>query len=924
MTDDNLSCDCSGAPAEDTLSHVNPPGRSALLYRLGTHRNFRRRLLAALASQPPSEGSPSRPLAALDTRAGDDPAIALLDAWAVTLDVLTFYQERLANEGFLRTATERRSVLELARDVGYELAPGVAATALLAFTVEEGTISAVVPKGAQVQSLPGQDQLPQTFETSDEIETRAEWNALVPRQTRPQELAINEKGALRIVRTGAAPRELFFEGTSTNLKVGDVLLFEQASAAGAGSAVATAVVRAVDPQSSAGRTRVVIDLDAARPPLAGVTIPDTPVVNVFAMRQRVGFFGNTAPPFKDTLPPANPPTPKVPPPSLAPQVSLFPVSSLTVAQFTELSLKQAAINTQVNQFNDNLTGFLNSLDALWLNEWRAGWATFDWDNGLTIWQRGDRTTPWPGGMNAFLDRVITDIAPESWVVFKDPGSPATAAVPFRVDQVVEASVADFTISGRGTGLRLRDAAGKLLPAVPSDPFHIRTSTAFAQSEPLALVELPIPEAIDKGALQIELDHAVLGLRPGQPVWISGDRDGEPGVKSDEVVFLTGASVIDGVTRLILADPLRASYDRTKTTLNANVAIATHGETAGIEVIGSGDASQANQRFALQRPDVTHLSAPTESGAASTVSIRVSGVPWREVPSLHDQDGNAQVFTLSIDDDHRTTVTFGDGVNGARLPTGTENVVASYRTSITADGALGPGTLTLLQTRPLGISRVTNPLATTGGEGPDSLEEGRVNAPFAVRTLGRIVTLQDYEDFARAFGGIGKAKAAALVTGGRLIVHITAVTDHGDTVDPHSELHTNLLKALGAVADPAQEVRVDGADVRTFRLDASLVLDRRRLASEILGDARAALLAAFSLARRDLGQSVAPSEIIDVLQRVPGVIAALLHTLARAGEAAPARLATLAARPARLTRGRISPAEMILIDPNGVVLSETDQ
>jgi len=47
------------------------------------------------------------------TRADDDFAIGLLDAWAVVSDVLTFYQERIANESYLRIATaERRSVLE--------------------------------------------------------------------------------------------------------------------------------------------------------------------------------------------------------------------------------------------------------------------------------------------------------------------------------------------------------------------------------------------------------------------------------------------------------------------------------------------------------------------------------------------------------------------------------------------------------------------------------------------------------------------------------------------------------------------------------------------------------------------------------------------------------------------------------------------
>jgi hypothetical protein len=69
-----------------------------------------------------------QPLSALTTRDLDDPAIAMLDAWAVALDVLSFYQERIANEGYLRTSTERRSIVELARAIGYELRPGLAAS----------------------------------------------------------------------------------------------------------------------------------------------------------------------------------------------------------------------------------------------------------------------------------------------------------------------------------------------------------------------------------------------------------------------------------------------------------------------------------------------------------------------------------------------------------------------------------------------------------------------------------------------------------------------------------------------------------------------------------------------------------------------------------------------------------------------------
>ena len=64
-------------------------------------------------------------LAALKTRDDDDFTIALLDASSMMLDILTFYQERLANESYLRTATQLHSLTELARLIGYQPAPGV-------------------------------------------------------------------------------------------------------------------------------------------------------------------------------------------------------------------------------------------------------------------------------------------------------------------------------------------------------------------------------------------------------------------------------------------------------------------------------------------------------------------------------------------------------------------------------------------------------------------------------------------------------------------------------------------------------------------------------------------------------------------------------------------------------------------------------
>jgi len=211
---DSFGC-CQGDPADPVI--YNRPGKSTLDYRIGTYSLFFKRMLRSLPREEISEGqnSGAHPLAALGTRELDDPAIAILDAWAVTADVLTFYQERIANEGYLRTATERRSIMELARAIGYELSPGVAAGAYLAFTVEDmpgSPESAVIPKGNRVQSIPGQGQLPQAFETSYEITARAKWNALRPRMTQPQPM--NSKASA-----------IYIDGLNSDLKTGGYILF---------------------------------------------------------------------------------------------------------------------------------------------------------------------------------------------------------------------------------------------------------------------------------------------------------------------------------------------------------------------------------------------------------------------------------------------------------------------------------------------------------------------------------------------------------------------------------------------------------------------------------------------------------------------------------------------------------------------------
>src|SRR5690348_16542990 len=111
-------CGCSGDVVTTPLVTFNRPGLSEIAYRVGTFASFREAMLLSISQQAA--------LSHLTTRESDDYAVTILELFAATADVLTFYNERIANELYLRTARERDSLLRLTRLLGYRLRPGLA------------------------------------------------------------------------------------------------------------------------------------------------------------------------------------------------------------------------------------------------------------------------------------------------------------------------------------------------------------------------------------------------------------------------------------------------------------------------------------------------------------------------------------------------------------------------------------------------------------------------------------------------------------------------------------------------------------------------------------------------------------------------------------------------------------------------------
>ena len=280
------ACGCGTADG----SIANLPGQRALRWRVAPHGASLARMRTWLADE-----SQPGPLRALADQGTDDPAIALLDAWAVVADVVSFYSERIAQEGYLRTAVEAASVRQEARTLGYELRPGVAAQAELAFTVEtaSGTPDpVVVPAGTPVQTVPTPSGLPQTFETSADLEARAAWNAIPAWASAPQGL---DEGVSVV----------WLATTEAGARVGDrLLVVREVSWPTQGASTAAAPIRLwsfhrvtdvqMDPPNLAGWTYVVLDPQISYQEI-GSKDSETRTTRVFRLSKRLNVFGWNAP-----------------------------------------------------------------------------------------------------------------------------------------------------------------------------------------------------------------------------------------------------------------------------------------------------------------------------------------------------------------------------------------------------------------------------------------------------------------------------------------------------------------------------------------------------------------------------------------------------------------------------------------------------
>jgi hypothetical protein len=895
---DTCTCGCcAGTSVATPIGENNAPGLSAIAYRTGTWATFNESMLARLSS------SDYPALAGLKTRSNDDFSIALLDASAVVLDILTFYQERLANESYLRTATQLYSLIQLSQLIGYQPSPGVSASVYLAFSLSAApglppnpTNAAIsIPSGTTVQSVPAQGQTPQAFQTSAVILAKPDWNALAVQTGIPW-------------TPNSGDTSVYLQGTSTQLNPGDAFLIvgdERGGSLATGSASDPTnnnwdvrIVSTVTPDSSNGRTLITWSEGLG----GGGVSPAQVNPRFYALRQRAALFGYNA---------------------------INPIMLTT-----------------------------DALDALyWAGLLNSNWPP-DWYFGYTT------NVSLASEAVVDLDNVYSKIVPGGWIALIRPTSdysrtPAGSVSLFAIRSVSTVSRSDYSLSGKITRV-LSDSNAATEGQLSSGYTATRTVSALAQSELLPAAEQPLDYPLYGTVIDLETVRddlaaiqavAVTGsnpqlvvnpgvtvtfnpydasgtvtLGPGStltlmqppptvfntdgsiPDWsgltnpvslVVADANGRLGTADaalssftvepapsnaplvQEVALVTSVSQVSSSqstaaitparTRIVLSTALINCYDRTVTTVNANVGAATAGSPV-TELLGSGAAATPNQTFTLKQTPLTYTQALTPTGSASSLQVAVNGADWTLVPTLYNQPPQAQVFTTMNLTGGKAQVIFGDGVEGSTLPTGQNNIIATYRVGLGVAGNVGAGSITTLVDRPVGVNGVTNPLPATGGQNAQSVSDIQTNAPMSVQTLGRAVSITDYQNFAATFAGIAEASALWIPSGFYRGVFLTVAAAGGPALPPGNLTLSNLTASLIAYGNPGIAVRVVSFWETLFGLKADLTYDPAYSVDAVNAAVMALLNATYSFANRTFGQGVSGDELAALIQGVTGVVA----------------------------------------------------
>ena len=829
-----MSCkhDCT-KPPRFPRAIFNRPGLDRINYRIGNYAEVRAHLLDALNSQPA--------LAAFTHRHVDDPAIALIEADAIVVDILSFYQSLYANEAYLRSARWPQSIAELVRLGGYRLTPGIAGEATFALTVK-GTQPVTVPMGfglkAQIEDIPK----PVDFETRAAIVAYPALSAFA--LYRPRFTPAIEHGT----------RVLRLSDLSMVLKADDRLMIGEVSPAGPHPS------KLLAPEiATVAETWVAFGMRYVRLKSGLTRSTSINTLRAYKIGESMRHFGHNAP------------------------AKVSEVSDQGVPSTRDTSYMRRIDGLTTNEVDPNLGMREMPLDR----ESKA------FDLGATVIVQGRFQGSWFGSATQLtLIRQVGAIENRSmtWGMLSGASTVLKLYEPSAIQLSNITPTWSFSntpqISIINNGPSFQQSSPGLLLTYNMRYADIRTLSFYPVLEPsFDIYAADVDTADTQGtALRYFGSREDAAALSGRRILIVG-ADAEP---ADLHVLSVTSPNTEGETFhdvMLSANVSYADfgYDDVSTSVHANVVDAAQGKTLDAVAIGSGDGRAKFQSFALPKPPLTYLFDATHTPAQiPALEIRVDGLRWTQVDTLFGTGPLDKVYIVREDAEGTSVVQFGDGQTGARLSSGRNNVVALQRVGSGANGPLQAGAKPSATGKLAALDKVLMPLPVTVGAAPESTENARDAAPVRLQSLGRLVSLADYEAETRMLPNVRKASARWDAPEGAPAIVLTVLTAGGSATDLGKI--RDALSAYSRCRGPARYPVIALGGYRQYlHIDALVGFDPAYRSEDLLRGIRLALGVIgeeangldgrdglFGLAQRDFHQSAHSSQVIAAMQNVGGV------------------------------------------------------
>ncbi|WDE03638.1 hypothetical protein SG34_019940 [Thalassomonas viridans] len=407
------------------------------------------------------------------------------------------------------------------------------------------------------------------------------------------------------------------------------------------------------------------------------------------------------------------------------------------------------------------------------------------------------------------------------------------------------------------------------------PFYLTLSRVYSQfKEKLRLLDWEINKTALSGS-EIPLAVMPSALTKGRNVIVQYGEDlyyKTSILDTHTVAKGNAASVTTSPPYVTLSEALPQTVQINDVILCANVISSGHGVTRNTRVLGSGDATKNNQSFIFAVDDLSfEADSDLASGVRAAIAVQVGDRTWQQVSSLKDSLASDSHYTVRMTEDKFIRITFGDGKNGRRAPSGSNNIRISYRQGVGTTGNLSTGSLIKAVKPHHLVDSVSQPLPASGGGDMEQMAALKTNAPAALLTLARCVSLRDFALLTKNHPSYAQAKAFSLKTGFGQRENIEVVVVPAGGAELTTDLQTSLVSFLQSHALPAVSISVSAYEAVIVGFDVSVRVDSSAYDTDVVSqEVIAALTGAFSIDKRELGQALYRGELYQVVEGISGV------------------------------------------------------